>query len=160
FPSAQWVKQAEEQVRLEELSTRLLAGEAHTESPSELAQLAEFAPVWKRLHLASAEWLREAFTSDPQLADNTARAYRYTASCAAILGAATKAVDAMSDEDRVAWRKQARDWLTADLAELRKRSESKTPNPGVDFPQNHRSLSAYLSHWLRDSDLAGIRDAE
>jgi len=50
------------------------------------------------------------------------------------------------------WRKQAIEWLKADLAAWSKVLE-KAP------PAARQSISQTLQHWKADSDLAGLRDA-
>src|SRR5262249_1490235 len=136
----------------------ILAGEAHAHSPAEQVALAEMALSYRKLPVQAAEWFRDAFSIEPRLAE-VHLGHRYNAACAAALAATCEPLDGLDDADRSAWQKQALVWLAADLAELKKSSESQIPKPGVDFPQGYPSLAAYLSHWLRDPDLAGIRDS-
>jgi hypothetical protein len=66
----------------------------------------------------------------------------------------------VNDEERSAWRSQAVQWLASDLKELKLRAETAPLKPGLDFPRNFPDPSKWLSHWLQDADLAGIRDPE
>jgi hypothetical protein len=52
---------------------------------------------------------------------------------------------------RTRLRKQALDWLRADLADLTKLA---------DDAKEHARIRQMLQHWLRDTDLAAIRDPE
>jgi hypothetical protein len=68
--------------------------------------------------------------------------------------AAGQAKDAakLDDEERPRLRKQALDWLRADLAAWIKLIARGPPTDRVAVQQK-------LKHWQMDSDLAGIRDA-
>jgi hypothetical protein len=58
----------------------------------------------------------------------------------------------LDDEERPRLRKQALDWLRADLAAWTKLIDRGLPTDRVAVQQK-------LKHWQMDSDLAGIRDA-
>jgi hypothetical protein len=96
----------------------------------------------------------EALESDLGLANDLRAAHRYNAACAAALAAAGKGEDAtkLDDKERVRLRKQALDWLRADLALRTKQLES---GPPAD-----RAAQQALRHWQKDPDVAGIRDQE
>ena len=97
---------------------------------------------------AATRELREAM----RLAPNSTT-YRYNAACAAALAGCGRSRDDPPPDDfaKARWRKQAIDWLTADLAAWAKNLESGPP-------QARQAISRTLQHWKADTDLAGLRD--
>src|SRR5204862_2131638 len=96
----------------------------------------------------------DAYAADPRLGDDL-QFGRYFAACSAALAAAGKGKDAakLDEKERARLRKQARDWLRADLALHTKQLESHRP----DF----RAFSQQtLMHWQEDRDRAGLRDKD
>jgi tetratricopeptide (TPR) repeat protein len=83
----------------------------------------------------SARHYAAAFDSAPERLRNMDD--RYNAACAA----------ALCTEDRDRWRRQALEWLRADLEG--KREQAKPAD-----------LVRMLTHWLVDPDLAGVRDGD
>jgi eukaryotic-like serine/threonine-protein kinase len=57
----------------------------------------------------------------------------------------------LDEAAKTRWRKQAIDWLKADLAFWSRRVETGPP-------QARTSVAQTLQHWKADTDLAGIRD--
>ena len=57
----------------------------------------------------------------------------------------------LDEKEKARWRKQALDWLKADLAYWTKQADTGTP-------QAKALVSQTLQHWKADTDLAGIRD--
>ena len=96
---------------------------------------------------------RTNLSLQPARGDNLAHAFRYDAACAAALAAAGQGEDAAKLDDRegARWRKQALDWLQADLALWAKRLQS------ADAKDRARVQKA-LAHWQEDRDLAGVRE--
>ena len=78
---------------------------------------------------------------------------RYNAACAAALAGCGQGTDdpPLDDAAKTRWRKQAIDWLTADLAVWSKLVDSGPP-------QARPFVSQTLKHWKADTELAGIRD--
>jgi hypothetical protein len=78
---------------------------------------------------------------------------RYNAACAAALAGCGQGKDdpPLDEPTKARWRKQAIEWLKADLAAWSKVLESGPP-------QARQSVSQTLQHWKGDPDLAGIRD--
>ena len=78
---------------------------------------------------------------------------RHDAACAASLAATGKGkdVDKLQDEDRAKFRKQALDWLRADLTLCRKQNQSRNVKEAI-------LLSEKLPQWQRNPNLAGVRD--
>jgi serine/threonine-protein kinase len=87
------------------------------------------------LNLASARLYAEAFAADPTLAEDPHLRHRYHAACAAALVGCGEGKDggALSEAERACWRKQAHEWLQADLA-----AWARTPASG---PQAARDLA-------------------
>jgi Flp pilus assembly protein TadD len=151
YPSAAWVREAERLAALEAKLPAFLKGEFQ---PSDTAQRLGLARVCqaKRLHAAAARLSADAFVSDPKVADDLQAGHRYDAACSAALAAAGQGEDAgLDDKERARLRKQALDWLSADLALYTKLTASG--------PANARSLvQQKLKHWQKDAVLAGVRD--
>lgn len=130
---------------------------------------------FQRRYRAAARLYFDAFDTDPSLADNLTAEFlrrithtdappvaqiaasnsaaRYLAARSAALAGSGLGKDGghLTDEERARWRKQAREWLRADLAvwtsELRSESQSAR-----DF------AARILMNSQGDPDLAGIRD--
>ena len=98
-------------------------------------------------------WANE-FTLQPAMADDMNVQNRYNAACAAALAGSGQGKDnpPLDEAAKSKWRKQALDWLKADLAAWSKISDSGPP-------QAMQSIAPTLQHWKADADLAGLRDA-
>jgi hypothetical protein len=109
----------------------------------------------KRLYTAAAGFSADAFAADPKLADHLTAEHRYNAACAAALASAGQGEDAgkSDDEKRSRLRRQAVDWLRADLTLRTKQLASGQPG-------DRAQVQRYMNHWLQDRDLADLRDAE
>jgi tetratricopeptide (TPR) repeat protein len=103
---------------------------------------------------AAALIYSEVLTTDTHLADDLNAKTRYLAACmAASVGAGRRReTEGLDTSDRLRWRKQARDWLRADLDRARKLLEEKPP-------WLRDSLESTLKTWTTDPDLEGLRDA-
>jgi hypothetical protein len=73
--------------------------------------------------------------------------------CAAALADFGQDANRLCDKERARLRKQALDWLRADLAAWRCLLE-KGP------AQNRPAIAQQLAHWLEDTDLSGVRGPE
>jgi serine/threonine-protein kinase len=124
-----------------------------TKAPEERLGLVSVCEA-KKLHHAAARLYWDVFAAYPKLADDLRSGHRYNAACDAALAAASQGQDAakLDDKERVWLRKQALDWLRADLAQRTKQLESGQPT-------NRTEVQQTLKHWQQDSDLAGLRDA-
>jgi hypothetical protein len=109
---------------------------------------------FRKLNHTTADLYLAAFAADAKLANDLMAGYRYKAACHAALAAAGQGEDAakLDDKERTRLRKQALDWLCADLALRTKQVES-------DKPADRAAVQQALLHWQKDTDLAGIRDA-
>ncbi len=152
YPSDQWVLRAEQLVKLESKLPMILIGQDQRASATEGVQLGYMS--YNQKHFAgSARLFANAFQADPKLSDDMKAQNRYNAACAAALAGCGQGKDEAplhhAAKDR--WRKQAIDWLKADLAAWTKAVETG--------PTQARQLVVQtLQHWRADPDLAGIRD--
>jgi tetratricopeptide (TPR) repeat protein len=152
-PSAQWVRDAERLVELDARLPQLLKGDSQPADAGERLTLAQFCQLHKKLYAASARWYGEAFAAQPALAEKLGVAgSRYDAACAAALAGCGQGKDAdrLDDTERARLRRQALDWLRADLDAwgrlLDKEADKAGPAPGQT-----------LQHWLEDPDFNGVR---
>jgi hypothetical protein len=128
-------------------------GEFHPKDTMERLALAGICAA-KKLHTSAARLHAEAFAADRKVADDLKVSYRYNAACYAALGAASRGEGAakLDDNERAGLRKQALDWLRADLVAWKKQLGSGQPDARAALQQSLRS-------WQQDNDLFGIRDA-
>ncbi len=107
----------------------------------------------RRFFIGSAAIWSAGFAADPKLADDMDAHNRYNAACSAALASAGNGLDKppLDDEAKARWRKQALDWLKADLAHWAKHAES-----GATDAKSH--VCETLQHWKADRDLASVRD--
>jgi tetratricopeptide (TPR) repeat protein len=125
------IQACQRQIALEERLPAILTGEAE---PASSAERIEFAKVCalKKLFVSAAELYQDAFRSEPELAANVMSFRRYDAAAAAIRASHSPEQEhaALSQADRARWRKQALDWLRADLSLLQKKQT--TPQGRVE----------------------------
>jgi Flp pilus assembly protein TadD len=154
YPSADWVRQVEQLVTLADRLPALLRGDEKPKDNAERLALAQMRSDTKQFAAAARLWA-EALESDPKLADNLQAGNRYNAACAAARAGSGQGKDEppLDEAARTRWRKQAIDWLKADLA-----AWSKTLGGGLD--QARQVVSLILQHWKADPDLAGLREPE
>jgi tetratricopeptide (TPR) repeat protein len=151
YPSADWVRECE---RLVELDRRLPAVLAGTDRPADQAEWLEFAQLCRRKQWfrAAAGLYHEVFTAQSRLAADLGAGHRYFAACAAALAATGRGQDAakLDDPERARLRRQALDWLRADLTAWTTVLDQNTP-PGRTQAQQ------ILQHWQKDPDLVSLR---
>jgi tetratricopeptide (TPR) repeat protein len=156
YSSAQWVRECERLVELDGQLPGFLAGIATPPGPAERIELARLCSL-KRLHRAAAHFYEEAFALRPRLADALDGGHRYKAACAAALAGCGQGKDAdkLEDKERARLRRQALDWLRADL-EAWGRLLDKKP-PGAVSPA---SIATVFQRWLTTHEFAGLRGPE
>ncbi len=153
FPSALWVRNAEALLELERRLPAILEGKDKPANNGERLSLAILCgQMGKHLYAASARFYREAFAADARLGDDPRALHRYNAACAAALAGCGRGEDAkgLDAAQRAALRKQALEWLRADLAGWAKL---------YDSPEQRDRARQALRHWQEDKDLAGVRGA-
>jgi Flp pilus assembly protein TadD len=138
------------------LAARLPAILAGKLKPTDAIEALGFAQLCyeKKLQGASARLWTEAFQAQPKVADDMKAQNRYNAACAAALAGSGQGKDdpPLDEAAKGRWRKQAIDWLQADLMAWTKILESGPP-------QARQSIAQTLDHWKADPDLAGLRDS-
>jgi tetratricopeptide (TPR) repeat protein len=154
YPSAQWVQQCERLVDLDGRLPDYLEGKAPPASPTERIELAGICSL-RRLHRAAARFYEDAFAAQPGLANSLGAGHRYNAACAAALAGCGEGEDAKSlgDKEGARLRRQALDWLQADLAAWRRLLEKEPAKAGPAVRQQ-------MQHWQDDADFVGVRGVE
>jgi eukaryotic-like serine/threonine-protein kinase len=152
YPTAQSVRETEQVVELDKKLPAILSGHAKPSDATESLALAKLCHD-KSLHGAAARFWSEAFRAQPKLADDLMVFNRYNAACDAALAGSGQGKDdpPLDEATKSRWRKQALEWLKAELAAWAKFLKSGTPHP---LP----SLSELLRRWKADPDLSGLRD--
>jgi serine/threonine-protein kinase len=101
---------------------------------------------------AAARLYADAFAADRALADSIPECLYRAARCAALAGCGRGADGAnLGEAERARWRKQARDWLRADLA-ARARWLDRDP------AARRGAVRLALTRWRENPDLACLRD--
>ncbi len=103
-------------IRLEDSLDAVFAGKAKPKDAAEASSYISLGSIRKRF-AATARFAKAAFASDPRLAEDPLSGTRCNAACAAVLAAAGEGDDAdsLTDAERAAWRRQALEWLRAEL---------------------------------------------
>jgi Flp pilus assembly protein TadD len=106
----------------------------------------------KKWFAASARLYGEAFAADAKLADALDARHRYNAACSAALAGIGAGKDEPGPDDaaKARLRRQALDWLEADLAASSARLTTD--------PRSGPKVAAVFRHWKVDTDLAGVHD--
>jgi eukaryotic-like serine/threonine-protein kinase len=139
------------------LEPKLDAALAGAKPPADVAEVVAFARLcaWRnrKLHAHAARYYADAFSASPALADDLVVGDRYAAAGSAAMAGCGRGADAagLSDDERASWRRQAREWLRADLTLRAKAMAGAAPNAVADARNR-------LRYWLRDPNLEGVRD--
>jgi serine/threonine-protein kinase len=114
-----------------------------------LLRVCQFEGRWS----TAARLYAEAFEADPKLAEGPYARDHFAAACCAASAASGRGDDGTTagDPERARWRRQARDWLRADLDSMKKRL-------GSDVPASRQYLISSLGRWTIDPALAGLHD--
>jgi serine/threonine-protein kinase len=153
YPTDQWLVQARRFVELDAKLPDLLEDGEKPASPGEQLDYAVVCKL-KGLYGASARLYAGAFTAEPALAASLAAGNRYCAACVAAQAGCGQGRDAPEPDAavRARWRKQALDWLRADLALW-----AAAPIASRD---DRLRAAAALRRWRGEKALAGIREPE
>jgi tetratricopeptide (TPR) repeat protein len=155
FPSAKWVREAELLVPLEARLPKLLSGEVKPTNVDECVLLAGYCQEHKKLYRTAYRFYIEAFAQQSKLAEDLQQQHRYNAACAAALAGCGQGKDVKeaNDQERARLRRQALDWLRADLAAYRQALDKE--------PEKARSgVVQRMQHWQQDKDFSGVRGTE
>jgi tetratricopeptide (TPR) repeat protein len=151
WPTAAWVKDAERLLQRDGELPAVLSGERKVTTASQNLEYAQLCN-YKKLYTAAARFFAVAFALDPKASGDLAAGHRYRAAQSALLAGPGRGDGASSDErERARWRRQALEWLRADLALWRKTAESHSA------PQRLRVRQA-LNHWRTHNAFIGVRD--
>jgi tetratricopeptide (TPR) repeat protein/WD40 repeat protein/tRNA A-37 threonylcarbamoyl transferase component Bud32 len=174
FPSAEGVRQVEHLIALESRLPAVLRGEDKPKDPAEGLEFANLAYYLKRFG-PSARLFAEVFQTEPKRAEDMKAGNRYNAACSAALAASVPSHPLIGErpggEDKgrpriqgtsttqvspsggeaQRWRRQAIEWLRADLAHWTKQTETGNL-------EARALVQKTLQHWKEDTDLGGIRD--
>jgi tetratricopeptide (TPR) repeat protein/predicted Ser/Thr protein kinase len=149
---AQLLRKAERLVQLDERLPNVLAGKDWPKDAAERITFAEICQRARQRHAAAIRFYAEAFAAEPKLAEQLDDGQRYNAACSAALAGCGRGEDAagLGEPEQARLRRQALDWLRADLAGWRGR---------LDKGKEKARLTAarVLAHWQEDADLAGVR---
>jgi serine/threonine protein kinase/Flp pilus assembly protein TadD len=153
-PTAEWVKQAERFVQLDDLLAAIRKGNARPAGPAECLELADFCRDPKQVPATAVRFYTEAFKAEPKLAADLQATHRYHAAVsAALAGCGQDQVAAgLSEKERARLRNQALEWLRADLALWTKQLETGSPKA-------RQAVTDRMQEWQSDRSLAGVRDA-
>ena len=138
-------------VELDEKLPGILDGTARPAGPGERIELARLC-CHKRLNRAAARFYEEAFAEDARLAKNLEPPTATTPPVPPRSPACGQGEDAdkLDEEERVRLRRQALDWLRADLD-----AWIRWLDNGPD--QARPIIVAKMRHWQTDTDLTGVR---
>jgi tetratricopeptide (TPR) repeat protein len=156
YPSAQWVRSCERLVELDGKLPAILSGQKQPTDIAERLALAHLCQMpCKKQYVAALRFYSAAFAEQPQLAEDLDAQHRYNAACAAALAGCGQGIDAdkLDAKERARLRRQALDWLRADLKAYREVME-KNADKAVAL------IAQRMQHWLQDADFAGVRETE
>ncbi len=131
----------------------IIKGDQQPRDEAERLKLAQRA-YDKAIHVTATKLWSDALQANPKLIVDRQAPYRYHAACAAALAASGAGKDDPPPDDtaKAKLRRQALDWLKAELAVWATLLESGPLQAKVLIAQT-------LKHWQEDTDLAGIRNA-
>ena len=149
FPdSAELMSRCEDLAKVETKLASVLAGKAEPAGSAERVAFADMCRVFQKRYAVAVRFAQEAMTTETALVRDPANNVRYNAACAAALAASGRGFDPPPTTERPGLRRQAMDWLTADLAAWR---ESAARSPA--------RAHAVMTHWRKDVDLVSVRNA-
>jgi serine/threonine protein kinase/tetratricopeptide (TPR) repeat protein len=156
YPSAQWVRGAEAWAQLDDRLSAILEGKDQPRDADERLACAQLCQQFRKRHAAAAGFYSAAFAEMPQLANdmNAQRRYNAARAAAALAGCGQgKDADRLGAKDRARLRRQALNWLQADLKAYEQTMEKSAGKAGP-------MVAERLQRWLRDKGFAGVRGAE
>lgn len=153
YPSAQWVAEDEQFLKLDATLPDVLAGKVELSNPIEKVSYGELC-CRKRLFVPAATFYADAL-ADPAMDDHMIQQYRYQAACAAAMAGSSSGNDGvdLDGAEQTRWRRQALQWLQADLEDYDKQLETGPP-------EVRSAIVRTLQQWQAQPDLAGLREAD
>jgi tetratricopeptide (TPR) repeat protein len=160
YPSATWVEDCQTLLALDRKLPAVLKGAAAT--AAEQLALADLCLRFKKQYGAAVTLFERAFAAQPRLAADWP--HRYNAACAAALAGTGQGQDAdtLPDAARARLRRQALDWLRADLTAWSARQPEEAGPDRALIVKRMRTLQADPAfHALREpAALARLPEAE
>jgi uncharacterized protein with WD repeat len=153
------VLQAQLLHELDNTLSEILAGRAKPTSAAQAADLARLCGSSLKRYVAATRLYEQAFTADPRLLEdfsaNLNFEHCYVAACWAAWAAAGQGNDAarLGAPERARLRRQAHDWLRADLQHWTKTLQDGTPEGSFQ-------VILRMQLWQRGADFAGVRDKQ
>jgi hypothetical protein len=139
------------------LTRRLPAVLKSLEKPRDSEESLAFAQLCynQGMHIAAARLWASALATDPKLGNDRQLQHRYNAACAAALAAGGMGKDVQPPDAaaKTGLRKQALEWLKAELGAWSRFLASGPPQP-------RPSITQTLEHWNVDPDLSSVRDPD
>jgi tetratricopeptide (TPR) repeat protein len=148
------LRKAEQIAELTKRLPAVLEGKDRPKDAAEGVAFARLCQMYRKQYAAAARFYAETFAAEPKLAEGL-NSHRYCAACAAALAGCGQGEDAagLDHKERARLRRQALDWLRADLAAWGRLLDKEPDSAG-------RSAVVVLQHWQADPDLAGVRGPE
>jgi serine/threonine protein kinase/Flp pilus assembly protein TadD len=153
YPTGQLIRQAEQMAQVDDRLPGVLLGKDRPSDSAEGIAFAKLCQFYRKQYAAAACFYNEAFAGQPALAEKLGEpGSRYDAACAAALAGCGQGKDAdeCDDKERARLRRQALNWLRADLAAWQKLLEKEPDRASA-------AAAPQLAHWLEDTDFAGVR---
>jgi tetratricopeptide (TPR) repeat protein len=153
YPTLYWVAETQRWIALDKQFTALKRGKGPPADPRRQLELAEFCVSQKKRYVAAARLYASALAAEPKLAEDLTAGHRYQTARAvarAVNGEGKDAAD-FNPSERPRWRKQALDWLTADL---------KAWRVYLHGNRDATTVTRTLQQWQNDAALAGVRDEQ
>jgi tetratricopeptide (TPR) repeat protein len=152
--SAEWLRHCE---RLAMLDRKLPAIRAGADKPANAAEQIELAWICtvKQCYAAAAGFYADAFAAGGEEAEKHKAQYRYSAACCAAEAGCGRGKDAgpLKEEDRRRWRKQALQWLRAELVGHSRRLKSSNR-------ADRQEVQHQMQRWLADSHFDDVRSVK
>jgi Flp pilus assembly protein TadD len=143
--------------RMRSLRPRLPALIAGRDQPADNAERLALADLCRqpgeRRYALAARLYADAFRTDPGLADDQRTANRFHAAVAAAAAGCGQGPDAdrLDEHEKARLRRQALNWLQADLAVLSRQAQTR-------LAPARAAVQQVLRMWQRDARLTGVRD--
>jgi tetratricopeptide (TPR) repeat protein len=147
------LRRAEQLAQLKRRLPAVLEGKDEPRDASECLGFAQLCqPPYQKQYAGAARFFAAAFAAEPKLAADLQAGHRYNAACAAALAGCGQGQDAdnLDDTERARLRRQALDWLRADL-EAWARLLDKEPD------RLRPVIARQMRQWLDDADFTGVR---
>jgi serine/threonine-protein kinase len=154
YPSALWLAETEKMAALAPRLPGILRGDDRAAGAAEGLVVAQFC-YDKGLHAAAARLWKEALDREPKLASDRKNVARYNGACSAALAGCGRSKDDPPPDEATRKRlgDQAREWLSAELADWTKYLQG-------NGPRARPAVVQALQHWKEDTDLVGVRDPD